>query len=146
MKNNLTKQEINEANAYELTLRFNSLLQKVETKPIKTITIADAREIIYIEDELRRRLIKLLGRNFYPPDKIEKKHPSNYMISLLERNKPKPEVESDIKIKFKVTIKSSIGSIIKEKDIYVDSRPEADLLACKMIKDLGLKKATYKIS
>jgi len=51
-----------------------------------------------------------------------------------------------IKIKFKITVTSLIGSKVAEMRVEVDSRSEADLLACKMIRDLGLKRATYKIS
>ena len=33
-----------------------------------------------------------------------------------------------------------------EKNVHVDSRSEVDLLANEMIRNLGLRKATYKIS
>jgi len=146
MRNNLTKKEVKEVPTFELTMRFNRLMLKGELLPARKITIADARETIWIEDELRERLIKQLGHDPYPPDRIEKKHPSNYMISLLKSKQSKPEASPGIKIKFKITIISSIGSKAAEKDVHVDSRGEADLLANKMIRDLGLKKATYKIS
>lgn len=56
------------------------------------------------------------------------------------------EVKLGTKIKFKITVISSIGSKAAEKNVHVDTRSEADLLANKMIRDLGLKRATYKIS
>lgn len=146
MKNNLTKKEISEVPTLELAIKFNRLMLKGELLSAYEITVGDARETLYIEDELRRRLVKAIGHDCYPPDRIEKRHPSNYMISLLKRDKPKLKVEPGIKIKFKITITSSVGSIVKEKNVQVDSRSEADLVASKMIRDLGLKKATYKIS
>ena len=87
----------------------------------------DKEEIELIGKELRGRIIKILGRNFYPP--------------LLN---PKPKLGT--KIKFKITVTSSIGSKVAEKRVEVDSRNKADLLACSMIRDLGLKRATYKLS
>jgi len=142
----LMKKEIGTVNAGVLNTRYCDLMEKGETLPAHEISIAEAREILWIEDELRRRLIKLIGHDFYPPDRVETKHPSNYMISLLKLNQPKPEVKPGIKIKFKITVTSSVGSKIAEKTVYVDSRGEADLLANKLIRDLGLKRATYKLS
>lgn len=146
MLNNLTKKEIGEVNTKVLNGRYCRLLLKGEVLPANKITVADAREILYIEDEMRKRTIKAVGHDFYPPDRIEKKYPSNYMISIMKRDKPKSEVKPGIKIKFKITIMSSIGSVAAEKNVSVDSKGEADLLAGKLIRDLGLKKATYKIS
>lgn len=91
-------------------------------------------------NRLLKREIKIV------PDRIEKKYPSNYMISLLKRKPIEPEVKAGIKIKFKITVKSSIGSVVAERIVQVDTMSEANLLATKMIRDLGLKKATYKIS
>lgn len=142
----LTIKEIGTVNAKVLNTRFCQLMQKGETLPANQITVAEARETLRIEEELHTRLIKQLGRDPYPPDRIEKEAPSNYMVSLLKRNKPKPQVEPGVKIKFKITIISSIGSKAAEKNVHLDSRSEADLMASKMIRDLGLKKATYKIS
>lgn len=67
---NLSKKEIRTVNANVLNMRYCRLLQKGETLPANEITIADAREILWIEDELRRKLIKIVGHDFYPPDKI----------------------------------------------------------------------------
>ncbi len=114
--------------------------------PAKSIPVLDAKQILWIEDELKKRVIKAAGHDFYPPDRIEKKAPSNYMISILKRDKPKAEPVLGNKIKFKITVKSSIGSEAATKNVHVDSRPEADIIANKMIRDLGLKKATYKIT
>ena len=147
MRSNLTKKEIGKVNTKVLNGRYCRLLLKGEVLPANKITVADAREILYIEDEMRKRTIKAVGHDFYPPDRIEKKYPSNYMISLLKKNKPKPELKPlNTKIKFKITVISSIGSKIAEKNVQVDTMSEANLLATKMIRDLGLKKATYKIS
>lgn len=143
----LTIKEIGIVNTKVLNVRFCELMQKGETLPAKEITVADARKILYIEDEMRKRTIKAVGHDFYPPDRIEEKHPSNYMITLLRRNKPKPELKPpNTKIKFKITVKSSIGTVAAEKNISVDSKSEADLLAGKLIRDLGIKRATYKLS
>ena len=130
----------------ELAIKFNRLMLKGELLSAREISVGDARETLYIEDELRRRLIKAIGHDPYPPDRIEKKHPSNYMVSLLKSKQPKPKVPPGIKIKFNIIITSSIGSKIAEKTIHVDSRSEAELQANKIIRELGIKKATYKIS
>jgi len=67
MKENLTKKEIKTVNAGVLNMRYCRLMLKGETLPAKKITIADSKEIIWIEDELHERLIKLIGHDFYPP-------------------------------------------------------------------------------
>ncbi len=146
MRNNLTKKEIRFVPTLELAIRFNRLMLKGEVLPAREITVGDARETLYIEDELRKRLVKAVGRDFYPPDRIEKTAPSNYMISLLKRKPIEPVIEPVNKLRFKITITSSIGSIVKTKNVMVDSRSEADAEAIKIIEELGIKKATYKIS
>ncbi len=166
MRNNLTKKEIRFVPTLELAIRFNRLMLKGEVLPAREITVGDARETLYIEDELRKRLVKAVGHDFYPPDRIEKTAPSNYMVSLLKsRSKPTPkateiihpcsaavtkkaelEKKTEGKFGFKITIKSSIGSTVATHNVKVDSRNQADIMAVNMIEKLGLKKATYKIS
>lgn len=67
MRNNLTKREVKTVNAGVLNGRYCRLMLKGEVLPAKKITVADARETVWIEDELRGRLIKLIGHDFYPP-------------------------------------------------------------------------------
>lgn len=134
MRNNLTKKDVLEANAFELVLRFDYLLDKAETLPVDEITMADARETVFIEEELRKRLIKLLGRDFYPPE-----------YSTTACVKPLP-LKAGGKFPFKITITSSIGSKATEFKVKVDSKADAEIEAQKKITELGLKKATYKIS
>ena len=142
----LLKREVKTVNTSVLNMRYCRILERGETMDAKKIPVAAAREILWIEDELHTRLIKFIGHDPCPPARIEKRHPSNYMISLLKQNKPEPKPDPGIKIKFKITIMSSIGSKAAEKNVHVNSKSEADLLANKMIRDLGLKRATYKIS
>lgn len=142
----LLKKEIALVSTMVLNMHYCRILERGEKLAANDIPIADARNILWIEDELRARVIRAVGHNFYPPDRIEKRQPSNYMISLLKRDKVKPQVEPGTKIKFKIIVTSSIGSKIAEKNVRVDSRSEADLLANQLIRDLGLKRATYKIS
>lgn len=144
--NRSLKREINLISTEDLNTRYCRILERGEMLDADDIPITDAREVLWIEDELRSRLIKQLGRDPYPLDRIEKKYPSNYMISIMKSNQPKSEVKTEIKIKFKIIVTSSIGSKVAEKTVEVDSRSEADLQANKLIRNLGLKKATYKIS
>ncbi len=142
----LLKREIGTVGTKVLNMHYCRILERGETMAAKSIPVADAKQILWIEDELRERLTKAIGHDFYPPDRIEKEAPSNYMISLLKSRQDKPEIKENIKIKFKITVTSSIGSEVAVKNVSVDSRPEADLQATKLIRDLGLKRATYKIS
>lgn len=143
----LTIKEIGTVNARVLNTRFCQLMQKGETLPANQITVAEARETLRIEEELHTRLLKQLGRDPYPPDRIEKEHPSNYMISLLKlRTESKPTEKTEGKFGFKITVTSSIGSVVARQNVKVDSRLEADAMASDLIKQLGLKRATYKIS
>lgn len=64
----LTKNEVRKASTFQLTVRYNHLISIGETMPVKDITMADAREIIWIEEELHHRLIKAVGHDLYPPN------------------------------------------------------------------------------
>lgn len=142
----LLKREIQTLDTEDLNSRYCYILGRGETLDADDIPVTDAREILWIEDELRMRLIKAVGHDFYPPDRIEKRHPSNYMISLLNQNKVKVKVEPGIKIKFRAIVKSSLGTKVAEVSVEADSRTEADILVCKEIRKLGIKGATYKLS
>ena len=85
MRNNLTKKEIRFVPTLELAIRFNRLMLKGEVLPAREITVGDARETLYIEDELRKRLVKAVGRDFYPPDRIEKQAPTAERESRFEK-------------------------------------------------------------
>ncbi len=146
MRNNLTKKEMRTIKTEDLNIRYCRILERADLLDAEEIPVSDVREILYIEDVLRERIIKVLGRDFYPPDCDENEAPSNYMTSLLKSRQDKPRIESEGKLRFKITIKSSIGSIVKQINVKVDSRSEADAEAINIIKKLGLKKTTYKIS
>ncbi len=147
MRNNLTKKEMRTIETDDLSIRYCFILDRAEKLDADEIPVSDAREILYIEDILRERIIKVLGRDFYPPDRIEKEAPSNYMVSLLRKKEPKePTVNLGPKLNFKVKIISSIGATAATFNAKVDSKSGAILEAQNKIKDLGLKKATYKIS
>lgn len=64
---NITKKQIREASTKELNMRYCCLIQMGETMDAKDIPAAAGRELIWIEDELHRRLIKVIGHDFYPP-------------------------------------------------------------------------------
>jgi len=121
---NLTAKQISTKSTMQLCGRITRL--QFDKEPGCNIP-GDKEEIKLIEEVLKGRIIKILGRDFYPP--------------LLN---PKPQLGA--KIKFKITVISSIGSKVAELNVEVDSRGEADLLAGKEIRRLGLKRATYKIS
>ena len=142
----LTIKEIGTVNAGVLNTRFCELMHKGETLPANEITVAEAYETIRIEKELHSRLLKQLGRDPYPPDRIEKEAPSNYMISLLKSRQEKPEIKPGLKIKFHVVVTSSIGSKAAQFNVQADSKAQAELLAQKEIRKLGLKRAKVKIS
>lgn len=146
MKNNLLKKDMDCMPTEDLNVRFCYILDRAEKLKAEEIPISDAREVLWIEEILHSRLIKQLGHNPYPPDRIEEKAPSNYMISLLKSRQDKPVEKTEGKLSFKIVITSSIGSIIKQVNVKVDSKSDAELEAHKIIKRLKLKKATYKIS
>lgn len=159
MSYNLTKKEMRTIITEDLNVRYCRILERADLLDAEEIPIKDAREILYIEDILRERLVKFFGHDFYPPDRIEKQAPSNYMISLLKTRQNKPEKKAEPtaktvnyekktegKFTFKITIISSIGSIVARQNIKADSKSDAAIEAQKMIEKLGQKKATYKIS
>ncbi len=162
----LTINEIKTVNTKVLNVRFCELMEKGETLPAAEITAAEARETLRIEEELHERLLKGLGCDPYPPDRIEEEPPSNYMISLLKsRGKSPPrateiihpcsagvtkkveaEMQTEGNLRFKVVITSSIGHKVAEQNVKADSKEDAGVKALNIIKELGLKKAKYKIS
>ncbi len=70
MRNNLTKKEIKLASTEDLNTRYCRILERADMSDVEDIPVSDAREILWIEDVLRQRLIKAIGHDFYPPDKI----------------------------------------------------------------------------
>lgn len=128
-----------------LNYRYCNLIEKGQRLPAHEFSIDDAREILLIEDELHARLIKCIGHDFYPPDRIEEKeNPGNSIKAILGQVKPKSE--SEIKIKFHVKVLSSIGTKAAEFNVEANSKDQADLLARKQIRKLGLIGASHKIS
>jgi hypothetical protein len=146
MRSNPTKKEIDLVSTEDLNIRYCYILDRAEKSKAEDIPVSDAREILWIEDVLHSRLIKKLDRDPYPPDRIEKQAPSNYMKSLLKSRQDKPEEKTDGKFSFKIIITSSIGSVVTQKNVKVNSMNDADLAAQNLIKLLGLKRATYKIT
>ena len=59
---NLLKKEIGFVPTRELNYRYCCLLEMPAT------TFKDMKEVIWIEDELRKRVIKAVGHDFYPPN------------------------------------------------------------------------------
>jgi len=129
----LLKKEMQTLDTEDLNTRYCRILERGETLDADDIPVTDAREILWIEDELRMRLIKAVGHDFYPPDRIEKELPES-----------KPKLGN--KIKFRAIIKSSIGTKVAEVSVEADSKIEADILIRKEIRKLGIKGATYKLS
>ncbi len=141
----LTIKEIETVNTKVLNTRFCELMQKGETLPANEISVAEAMETLGIEQELHDRLIKAVGHDFYPPDRIEEKKDSENSIKVI-LGQVNPKVEPGIKIKFHVKVVSSIGTKAAEFNVEADSKDEADILARKQIRKLGLNGATHKIS
>lgn len=159
---NLTKKEIKELNATQLCARVTRLHFDEEAG---CAFPGDKEEIKLIEKELRKKLVTMLGRDFYPPERptIEKLLRAHTTIERKE-SAPRPltppqdevktprlrqiklKLEPGNKIKLKIMIFSSIGSKAAEFNVEVDSKAEADILARKEIRKLGLTGATYKIS
>jgi len=151
----MLKKEVKLASTDDLNTAYCYILKRAEALDAKDIPVADARRILWIEDELHERLIKAVGHDFYPPDCIEKANllrvpvsnePKQPVVTVLPSVQAKPEATVGNKIKLKVTVKSSIGTKVAEFPVEVDSRQEADYLALKEIRKLGLERTTYKIS
>ena len=167
MRVNLTKKEIKTVDTKELNFRFGWLMLKGETLPVDAITMADAREILWIEDQLRERLIAAIGHDFYPPDGVAKPTMADMRAKLASIAKPvlipkpkpvaapmpkpvpkvvQPAVQAEGKLRFKVAIINSMGSTVSTLNLQVDGKGEATAAAKETIKQLGLKKAKYKIT
>ena len=142
----LLKKEVVTVSTRALNIRYCELLQKGEKLLAHEFSIAEAREILWIEDELRARIVRAVGHDFYPPDRIEKQHPSDYMISLLKPTIAEPKPAPVTKIKFPVTISNSMGTKVAEFRVEADTKGKADILARKEIRKLGLSGASHKIS
>ncbi len=140
MRSNLLKKEVKKFSTDELNYRFCHLVKKGETLPVSEITMADAKEILWIEDELRERVIRGVGHDFYPPDRVEEKPSIKTILSNKQSSPP-----LGLKIPFKVVVFNSIGTKTKGFSVNADSKNEADILARKEIRKLNIQRATYKI-
>jgi len=141
----LLKREIGTVNAKVLNIRYCHLLQKGERIPAHEFSIAEARELLWIEDELRARLTKAIGHDFYPPDRIEEvKSMEKLPTNCVKPSKPKTNVGR--RIKFNVVVTSSLGFKVAEFGVDVDTKLDADKKARQTIRQLGLQRVTYKIS
>lgn len=65
--NRLLKKEVKVVPVKVLNMRYCRILDRAEKLDAKDIPVADAKEILWIEDELRERLIDYIGHDFYPP-------------------------------------------------------------------------------
>lgn len=165
MRANLTKREISWVPTKELNYRFCRLMLKGETMPAGIITYADMRETLWIEDELHRRLIVAIGHDFYPPEGVSKPTMANLraQLSPFKKSSSAPRAtqiihpcsaavtkkvteKTDGMLRFKIVITSSIGSVVTTQNVKVNSKSDADSMARKLIEQLGLKQAKYKIS
>ncbi len=161
----LTKTQIKTAPTKVLNSRYCHLLEKGERIPAHEFSMAEAREILWIEDELHERLIVAVGHDFYPPEGVSKPTMADLrgLLNPFKKSKPAPRsiikadpqpapkaVESAEKtegsLSFKIVITSSIGSTVATQKVKADSKESAGVMALKMIEQLGLKKAKYKVS
>ena len=65
----MLKKEVKLASTDDLNTAYCYILKRAEVLDANDIPIADARRILWIEDELRARLTKAVGHDFYPPDR-----------------------------------------------------------------------------
>ena len=105
----MTKEEIKEASTLELTVRMNRLMSKAEDiSKTEKFSLADAEEKAEIEEELRRRLNRALGREVIP-------------ISP----KPAPPEKKKIAVRFTVTVFSTFGSLVDKFTVDAIDKEEA---------------------
>jgi len=78
----MLKKEIKLVSTDDLNIRYCYILDRAEKLEAKDIPVADAREILWIEDELHARVIRAVGHDFYPPDRIESKPTIKSVVEL----------------------------------------------------------------
>ncbi len=122
-------------NTNVLNMQYCRILDRAERLDAKDIPVADAKEILWIEEEIHARLLKVIGHDFYP-------------VSYAEEEPPKTELEVSAgrKIKFPVTVTSSVGTMVATFTVSANTKTEADLLAREQIRNLGLRKVSHKLS
>ena len=57
---NMTKKEIREASTMELSIRMNALFSSTENN-IEGVSLIDAKELVEVDAELKKRLYKALA-------------------------------------------------------------------------------------
>ena len=160
------KSEIKFVPTEDLNIRYCRILERAEILDAKDIPVADAREILWIEDILRERTIKAVGHDFYPPEGVAKPTMADLRarLSPFKKSTPapssklkpmpaakpapkpaQPAAQAEGKLRFKVDIVNSMGSTVSTLNLHVNGKGEAEAEALKTITQLGLKKATYKI-
>ena len=136
IKEKVVPAKVMSSRLWRLTIQYCRILDRAEKLDAKDIPIADAKAILRIEDELRKRLIKAIGHDFYPPAPIEAK----------EIPKTKLELSVGRKIKFPVTVTSSLGTKVASFSVEASTKIEADMQAPQMIRSMGLKRVSHKLS
>ena len=163
----LMKKQVKEASTEVLNWRYHRLLEKGKELEAHEFSMAEAREILWVEEELHQRVILAVGHDFYPPEVGAKPTMADLRarLSPFKKSIPAPrateiihpcsagvtkkveaEIKTEGKFRFKITVKSSIGSVVATKNVKVDSKSDAHVAAQKLIDLLGIKKASYKIS
>jgi len=135
-------------NARELALKHARLMEEVEQSPPGIIVNPETHaEINKLQAELYERLDRFMED--YPLC-IRVPAPLRRDLEFVEHQKvcrkqiEKP-VRSGIKIKFFVTVISPFGCKAAEFSVEADSKAEADILARKQIRKLGLQGTSHKI-
>ena len=131
--NNLEK-EVKQLTAFQLACETNKLLSLAEeSDDPKLFKLADAKKLVYAEEELKIRLHKLLpGLPKVELQVEEEPGGSNYMNVILgsyykrkSKAKSKTELKPEARLRFFVKVKNSLNTTIASIPVMATSKTDA---------------------
>ncbi len=148
---NSLEEEVRQLSAMELTLEYNRLLFLIEYNELPSISLAAAKKLLYVEEELNNRRDKLLpGLPKPEPPKEEEPEDANYMNVILGsyyKRKLKPKVEPEAQLRFFVKVKNSLNATVASIPVMASSKGEAIVTAKEKCKQkFGNKKLKFEVS
>ena len=128
--NNLEK-EVKQLTAFQLACELSKLLSLAEeSDDPKLFKLADAKKLVYAEEELKIRLHELLpGLPRVEPQVEEEPGGSNYMNEILgsyyKRKSKSKERSAEVLLRFFVKVKNSLNTTIASIPVMAISKADA---------------------
>lgn len=150
--NDLEK-EVKGSSAFTLACEANRLLSLTEENDPRLVRLSDAKRLLYVEDELKTRVRRLLPglpkvvSSQIKEEKEEEEMGSNlhYINEILGHYYKRKSKVSEKQLRFYVKVKNNLNSTVAVIPVMAVDKKEAKKAAEKKSTKLGLKNLTFEI-